>query len=103
MKRKNFDAVVIGGGASGMAAALEIEKNGFSVAIIEREPQLGGILIQCIHNGFGLHEFKEELTGPEYADKVADLVYNGKVGVFCDTTVMEISDGDSGDRFLTTV
>ncbi|MGL4369363.1 MAG: NAD(P)/FAD-dependent oxidoreductase [Spirochaetota bacterium] len=98
MKRKNFDAVVIGGGASGMAAALEIEKNGFSVAILEREPQLGGILVQCIHNGFGLHEFKEELTGPEYADRVAETVYGKQIGVFCNTTVMEISDADSGDR-----
>jgi NADPH-dependent 2,4-dienoyl-CoA reductase/sulfur reductase-like enzyme len=98
MKRKNFDAVVIGGGAAGMAAALEIEKNGFSVAVIEREPQLGGILIQCIHNGFGLHEFKEELTGPEYAERVADTVREKKIGIFCDTTVMEISDGDSGER-----
>ncbi len=65
MKELQYDAAVIGGGAAGMAAALELEEQGFTCALIDREDHLGGILMQCIHNGFGLHEFSEELTGPE--------------------------------------
>lgn len=63
----NYDVVIIGGGPAGMAAAVEAKKNGAEVLILERDNRLGGILNQCIHNGFGLHYFKEELTGPEYA------------------------------------
>ena len=69
MKELSYDAVVIGGGAAGMAAALELEAKGHSVALVEREERLGGILTQCIHNGFGLIEFNEELTGPEFAER----------------------------------
>ena len=83
----NFDAVVIGGGAAGMAAALELEEQGFSCAIIEREDHLGGILMQCIHNGFGLHEFREELTGPEFAERFINRVTKSKISVYLDTTV----------------
>ena len=64
---KNYDVVIIGGGPAGMAAAVEAKKNGADVLILERDNRLGGILNQCIHNGFGLHYFKEELTGPGYA------------------------------------
>ena len=64
-----FDVVVIGGGPAGMAAAMAAHKAGARVAIVEREQHLGGILRQCIHPGFGLSHFKQELTGPEYAQR----------------------------------
>lgn len=70
----NYDVIVIGGGPAGMSAALESSRNGASTLLIERNPFLGGILKQCIHNGFGLHYFKEEFTGPEYAQKFISLV-----------------------------
>ncbi|MCA1949621.1 MAG: NAD(P)/FAD-dependent oxidoreductase, partial [Treponema sp.] len=91
MKELKYDAVVIGGGAAGMAAALEIDKAGFSCAIVEREDHLGGILMQCIHNGFGLHEFKEELTGPEFAERFAEQVAQSKIAVYLGTTVTDIN------------
>ncbi|MFZ2961136.1 MAG: FAD-dependent oxidoreductase [Candidatus Ozemobacteraceae bacterium] len=94
MKEYQFDAVVIGGGAAGMAAAVEIRKQGFEPVIIDREEDLGGILLQCIHNGFGLHEFKEELTGPEYAERFANRVREMKLPTFLETTVSEIKDGE---------
>lgn len=88
---KEFDAIVIGGGAAGMAAALELEKQGLQIAIIEREDHLGGILNQCIHNGFGLMEFKQELTGPEYAEKFENLVKSNKnINLFLGSTVIDI-------------
>ena len=87
MRELRYDAVVIGGGAAGMAAALEIEADGFSCALIEREDCLGGILMQCIHNGFGLHEFREELTGPEFAQRLIDRVTKSKIDVYLNTTV----------------
>jgi len=87
MKELIYDSVVIGGGAAGMAAALELEAQGFSCAIIEREDHLGGILMQCIHNGFGLHEFKEELTGPEFAERFIERVIKSKIAVYLNTTV----------------
>jgi len=87
MKSLSYDAVVIGGGAAGMAAALELHSSGFSCAIIEREDCLGGILMQCIHNGFGLHEFKEELTGPEFAERFIERVTKSKIDVYLNTTV----------------
>ena len=74
----DYDVIVIGGGPAGMSAGLESAKNGAKTLIIERNPFLGGILKQCIHNGFGLHYFKEEFTGPEYAEKFIKLVKKQK-------------------------
>jgi NADPH-dependent 2,4-dienoyl-CoA reductase/sulfur reductase-like enzyme len=91
MKELQYDAVVIGGGAAGMAAALEFDAAGFSCAIIEREDHLGGILMQCIHNGFGLHEFSEELTGPEFAERFIDGVTKSKIAVYLNTTVTDFN------------
>ncbi len=87
VKDLQYDAVVIGAGAAGMAAALELESQGFTCAIIEREDHLGGILMQCIHNGFGLHEFSEELTGPEFAERFIERVTKSKIAVYLNTTV----------------
>jgi NADPH-dependent 2,4-dienoyl-CoA reductase/sulfur reductase-like enzyme len=90
MKELHYDAVVIGGGAAGMAAALELDAAGFSCAIIEREDHLGGILMQCIHNGFGLHEFNEELTGPEFAERFIDKILQSQIAVYLNTTVTDL-------------
>jgi NADPH-dependent 2,4-dienoyl-CoA reductase/sulfur reductase-like enzyme len=91
MRALAYDALVVGGGAAGMAAAAELVSRGHSVALVEREDELGGILNQCIHNGFGLHEFDEELTGPEYAARVMPGMEN--VNVFLETTVVDLVDG----------
>jgi NADPH-dependent 2,4-dienoyl-CoA reductase/sulfur reductase-like enzyme len=90
MKELSFDAVVIGGGAAGMAAALEIEAAGRSVAVVEREERLGGILTQCVHNGFGLIEFDEELTGPEFAERFEEKLMTRPISAFCGCTVLEL-------------
>jgi len=86
-----FDVAVIGGGAAGMAAALELDARGFSCAIVEREDFLGGILMQCIHNGFGLHEFAQELTGPEFAERFIERVRESRIAVFLNATVTRLS------------
>ena len=86
------DIAVIGGGPAGLAAALSARENGAEkVLIIERDVRLGGILSQCIHNGFGLHIFKEELTGPEYAARYIDKVKKSDIEVMLDTMVLEIT------------
>ena len=87
-----YDLVVVGGGPAGLAAAVEAKKNGIdSILVIERAKELGGILQQCIHNGFGLHEFKEELTGPEYAQRFMDQLFEMNIEYKLDTMVLEIS------------
>ena len=90
MNEYNYDVVVIGGGPAGMASALAAEKEGAKVLILERNIVLGGILVQCIHNGFGLHYFKEELTGPEYAAKNVKMVKESNIDVMLDTMVIDI-------------
>lgn len=89
-----FDVVVIGGGPAGMAAALAAHKAGARVAIVEREQHLGGILRQCIHPGFGLSHFKQELTGPEYAQRFIDQVRATDIAPFLDSMVLGIDSGE---------
>ena len=84
------DVVVIGGGPAGIAAAYNASKNGAKVVLVEREDRLGGILNQCIHNGFGLHYFKEELTGPEYAFRWIKKLKETKVKIVLSTVVCDI-------------
>lgn len=89
---KNYDIVIIGGGPAGLAAAVSARKNGAeSILILERDKELGGILNQCIHNGFGLHTFKEELTGPEYANRFICQVRELEIEYKLNTMVMDIS------------
>lgn len=90
-----FDVVVIGGGPAGMAAALAAHKAGARVAIVEREQHLGGILRQCIHPGFGLSHFKQELTGPEYAQRFIDQVHATDIALFLNSMVIGIDSGES--------
>lgn len=89
-----FDVVVIGGGPAGMAAALAAQKAGAHVAIVEREQHLGGILRQCIHAGFGLSHFKQELTGPEYAQRFIDQVRATDIALFLDSMVIGIDSSE---------
>jgi NADPH-dependent 2,4-dienoyl-CoA reductase/sulfur reductase-like enzyme len=98
MRAVSVDAAVIGAGSAGMAAALALHRAGRSVALLEREPFLGGILQQCIHPGFGLHRFGEDLTGPEYAERFAGPVRESGMPIFLDTTVMEIGRSNAGHR-----
>ena len=93
-----FDVVVIGGGPAGMAAALSAHKASARVAIVEREQHLGGILRQCIHPGFGLSHFKQELTGPEYAQRFIDQVRATDIALFLDSMVLEIDSGESTEN-----
>lgn len=91
---QDFDVVVIGGGPAGMAAALAAQKAGVHVAIVEREQHLGGILRQCIHPGFGLSHFKQELTGPEYAQRFIDQVRATDIALFLDSMVIGIDSSE---------
>jgi NADPH-dependent 2,4-dienoyl-CoA reductase/sulfur reductase-like enzyme len=92
MRQEKYDAAVIGGGSAGMAAAMELAKRGKQVVVLEREEVLGGILLQCIHNGFGLHHFNEELTGPEYAQRCEESIRSLPVTIYLQTTVMNLED-----------
>lgn len=91
---QTFDVVVIGGGPAGMAAALAAHKAGTRVAIVEREQHLGGILRQCIHPGFGLSHFKQELTGPEYAQRFIDQVHATDIALLLNSMVIGIDPGE---------
>lgn len=93
-----FDVVVIGGGPAGMAAALAAHKAAAHVAIVEREQHLGGILRQCIHPGFGLSHFKQELTGPEYAQRFIDQVRATDIALFLDSMVLGIDSGEGAGK-----
>ncbi|MCL1857184.1 MAG: FAD-dependent oxidoreductase [Kiritimatiellaeota bacterium] len=86
-----YDVVIIGGGPAGMAAAVAARKAGASVVVIERDREMGGILQQCIHSGFGLHYFKEELTGPEYAERCLRQVEAAGVALWTETMALEIT------------
>ncbi|MCS5422645.1 MULTISPECIES: NAD(P)/FAD-dependent oxidoreductase [Psychrilyobacter] len=98
-----YELVVLGGGPAGLAAAIEAKKNGIkNILIIERDNELGGILQQCIHNGFGLHEFKEELTGPEYAQRFIDQMGEEGIEYKLDTMVLDVS-GDKKIQAINSV
>ncbi|MGI6315189.1 MAG: NAD(P)/FAD-dependent oxidoreductase [Christensenellales bacterium] len=100
--RNDWEVIIIGGGPAGLAAALSCAENGVAeedILILERDHAAGGILQQCIHNGFGLHAFREELTGPEYAQRYIDRLERTKIALYTDTMALEVSD----DRTVTAV
>lgn len=92
MRTLKYDVVVIGGGPAGLAAALKAREKAEKVAVLERNNELGGILNQCIHSGFGLHVFKEELTGPEYAQRYVDMVKETDISCYLNTMVINVTE-----------
>ena len=85
-----YDVIIIGAGPAGLATAVRCDENGKSVLLVEREARLGGILKQCIHDGFGLIRFQEKLSGPEYAEKYIDMLKETKADVTTLTFVTDI-------------
>ena len=104
MEYTTYNLIIIGGGPAGLAAAVAAYDAGErSILILERDTRLGGILNQCIHNGFGLHTFQEELTGPEYAQRFIDKVQERNIDCKLDTMVLSISRGEDGGKEVTAV
>lgn len=99
---RTYDCTVIGGGPAGLAAAISAHKNGAKTLLVEREARLGGILKQCIHDGFGLVRFKEKLSGPEYAERFTDMFKEENIEALTLTFVTRIKK-DNGDFFVTLV
>lgn len=94
---------VIGGGPAGLAAALAANESGIKaedILVIEREETLGGILKQCIHSGFGLHRFNEELTGPEYAHRYVEMLKEAKIPYLCNAMVLKLDGGNGGEKTI---
>ena len=90
----SYDLIIIGGGSAGIAAAVSASKNGCKdILLLERDKELGGILNQCIHNGFGLHTFKEELTGPEYAARYVSMIAEKQIPYLLNTMVVDVQGG----------
>lgn len=105
-ERMERDLVIIGGGPAGLAAAVAAAENGIDpsdILILEREPELGGILLQCIHNGFGIHRFGEELSGPEYAARFAKKVEELGIPSMLSTMVLTLEQGENGRKEITAV
>lgn len=100
MKELNYDVVVIGAGAAGLATAEVTASAGRSTLVIDRDDFAGGVLMQCIHNGFGLHHFKEELTGPEYAERLESAACNAGAEFLLQTTVMDFNLADNENKEL---
>ncbi len=100
MKDITYDVAVIGAGAAGMSSSSVTAKAGLKTIVIEREQYPGGILLQCIHNGFGLHHFKEELTGPEYAERVVKESMNSGINLLLSTTVNKVKKLEDGSKLL---
>lgn len=100
---KYFDLIVIGGGSGGLASAISSYDNGVqSILVLEKDEYLGGILNQCIHNGFGLHEFKEELSGPEYAHRFIEELKKRNISYKLNTVVFNITKNQDTDKFTDT-
>ena len=100
-KFNKYDLIIVGGGSAGLAAAVSAYDNGIKdILVIEKDQYLGGILLQCIHNGFGLHEFKEELAGPEYAQRFVDQVNERNIKCLVNSMVLEIKKNEDNNEII---